>query len=915
MPEPGGFFAGSIYGKLVLDTSGFNAALGAVDKSLHTAGAKVAKFGQSMVDAGKKMAGVGRNMTMWVTVPLAAVGGAALKLGMNAVESENLFEVSMGNMASSARAWSVELRKQFGLNEYEVRRNVGTFNVMLGSLGLNEKAAYGMAKGLTQLTYDMSSFYNLRPEEAFEKLQAGISGEIEPLKRLGIVVNETTTKNWALKNGLIAQGQEMTEQQKVVARYNVIMEQTGKAQGDLARTIESPANQLKILKQQAQMMGIELGQRLIPVMRTVMDVVEKGLKWWDGLSDKNKDLIIKFGLVAAAAGPVIGAAGKLLQIFGGLTKGIGMAIGGIGKLAGALNLGLVAWGAAAAAIGYYIIKLHEKGQAEEYAAQAEARAAKRLGEYQDKLYGIVSAVGVSKEKWAELTAKYGDNANALRKAILAGEAGTEAQKALADHTAKTTKESEKATTQTDAYNLSLSDLASGLSTTTEKQKTFSEYLKDAGVKSLADESAEVVKLYGYLDQLNKLHDSGKMSNEAYSKGVQQIASDLEDLGQKTNIVLPPARDFNDLIKQAVAPTEDMAHAIEYSAEVIQWWADRLGVSTTELKMYIYEVARLQAALMGIQLPSIDWSQFTGGARTATEQTHDYLAGLWNDTARGFGEAVTGILFEGNSLKEGWNGILGSMKSALSNAVGEMLTTWISGFIKKAIAGGADLLSGVKQTLGGIASNVGGIASGLGTSLATGIGAAVGTFLGSLLGKVFGGGPSGHQQQQQINDIKDSRNFLADIKNWFFSAGSGFGGAAYEFVTGHLGDWLTWIKDSQDLTRTVLHNDLAAVNKSIQGISGAQHGAVARGTGLVMVHGTPSRPEYIIPAPDLQKMVSGLRTDRGGKPSVVNVKNEVNVPGQIITDRDYVRGRLLPEIIAALRSAISRPELQAALGIK
>jgi hypothetical protein len=110
--------------------------------------------------------------------------GAVTKAAMAAEESENLFRVSMGDSAAATKAWSQTMSQALGLNQYEVRRNVATFNVMFESMGTGAEKANAMAKGLTQLAYDMASFYNLRPEEAFQKLQAGITGEVEPLKRL-----------------------------------------------------------------------------------------------------------------------------------------------------------------------------------------------------------------------------------------------------------------------------------------------------------------------------------------------------------------------------------------------------------------------------------------------------------------------------------------------------------------------------------------------------------------------------------------------------------------------------------------------------------------------------------------------------------------------------------------------------------
>ncbi|MFA5389777.1 MAG: phage tail tape measure protein, partial [Candidatus Omnitrophota bacterium] len=325
------------------------------------------------IKAGKSMVDVGKTLTTAITLPIIAIGAATGKMAMEAIESENLFEVSMGDMAGAARKWSEDLRANLGLNEYEVRKNVATFNVMFDSMGMGTKASYDMATGLTQLSYDMSSFYNLKPEEAFQKLQAGISGEVEPLKRLGIVVNETTVKTYALKNGIAKQGQELNEQQKILARYGVIMEATKKAQGDLARTIDSPTNQLRIMKQEAQQLGIEFGMSLIPIIQqaiiAIKPMVETIKGWVQGfknLSPETQQMIIKIALFAAAIGPAIMIVGKISGGFGTLVKGIGGAIGVFGKFAAVLGLSspvlllIIAVVAALAAAAYLLIKNWDK---------------------------------------------------------------------------------------------------------------------------------------------------------------------------------------------------------------------------------------------------------------------------------------------------------------------------------------------------------------------------------------------------------------------------------------------------------------------------------------------------------------------------------------------------------------------------
>lgn len=288
----------------------------------------------TMSRVGQAMTAIGAKMTMAITLPVLAVGGSFTKMAMEAVESENLFTESMGSMANKARAWSEELSKSLGLNAYNVRKTVGTYNVMLASMGLSEQAAYDMATSLTKLSYDMASFYNLSNEDAMAKLQSGISGEVEPLKRLGIVVNDAMVKTYALNNGLIKQGQEMTDAQKVIARYMTIMEMTKKAQGDLARTLDSPSNQLRMLKERMSMLGIEIGQKLIPIMQRLMSFANGLLDDWNNLNPATQDAILVVIGITAAIGPLILVVGALTTALAFLAANPVVAvIGGLAALA------------------------------------------------------------------------------------------------------------------------------------------------------------------------------------------------------------------------------------------------------------------------------------------------------------------------------------------------------------------------------------------------------------------------------------------------------------------------------------------------------------------------------------------------------------------------------------------------------
>lgn len=250
-------------------TSELESKLRSVTSSLD----KTAKEAKSKTSA---ISGVFKKLALTIAaLGIGKIIKESISVGMDMVESESLFEVSMKNMADAARKWSEELQSTLGLNAVEVRKNVGVFYNMTTSMGIVSDKAYDLSTGLTELAYDMASFYNISAEEAFSKLQAGITGETEPLKRLGILIDEETVKRYAYAEGIAAEGAELTNEQKVLARYRAILAQTSNAQGDLSRTLNSPANQLRMLTTQLTVFKQNLGTALMPIVQTLLPVLNK----------------------------------------------------------------------------------------------------------------------------------------------------------------------------------------------------------------------------------------------------------------------------------------------------------------------------------------------------------------------------------------------------------------------------------------------------------------------------------------------------------------------------------------------------------------------------------------------------------------------------------------------------------------
>lgn len=185
-------------------------------------------------------------------------------------ENMNLFTVAMGEYAESALEYEETVSEVLGIDLSDWIRNQGVFNTLLTGFGDTADRAALMSKNLTQLGYDLSSFFNISVEDSMQKLQSGISGELEPLRRLGYDLSQARLEAVALSLGIDKSVSSMTQAEKAELRYYAIMTQVTTAQGDLARTLEAPANQLRILKAQVEMAGRAIGNIFIPALNAIL---------------------------------------------------------------------------------------------------------------------------------------------------------------------------------------------------------------------------------------------------------------------------------------------------------------------------------------------------------------------------------------------------------------------------------------------------------------------------------------------------------------------------------------------------------------------------------------------------------------------------------------------------------------------
>ena len=186
------------------------------------------------------------------------------------IENINLFTASMGKFAEEAKSYAETVGEVMGIDPGQFMRYQGVFMTITKGFGVVEDKAYLMSKNLTQLGYDLSSFFNISFEDSMQKLQSGISGELEPLRRLGFDLSVARLQQEAWNLGIEKSVNAMTQAEKSQLRYYAIMTQVTVAQGDMARTLNAPANQLRILSAQVTQCARAFGNIFIPVLNTVL---------------------------------------------------------------------------------------------------------------------------------------------------------------------------------------------------------------------------------------------------------------------------------------------------------------------------------------------------------------------------------------------------------------------------------------------------------------------------------------------------------------------------------------------------------------------------------------------------------------------------------------------------------------------
>ena len=220
----------------------------------------------TMLRSGAALAGVGLSAGVAVAGLKAAIGAAS-----SLAEAQSKVNVVFGESADVISDFAKTTATAIGLSERATLMAAGAFGNMFNTIGLARAESAAMSNTMVQLAADMASFNDEDPSQMLLRLRSGLAGEAEPLRRFGVLLSAARVEQAALALGISDGTRKLTEQEKVMARYAVILQDTSVQQGDFARTSEGLANKSRILSAKVDELAVAIGKRLVPATITLVD--------------------------------------------------------------------------------------------------------------------------------------------------------------------------------------------------------------------------------------------------------------------------------------------------------------------------------------------------------------------------------------------------------------------------------------------------------------------------------------------------------------------------------------------------------------------------------------------------------------------------------------------------------------------
>lgn len=274
--------------------------------------------GNSFKNIGTKVTAAGHAMTTFVSVPIAAALGYSIKQASDLNETVSKTKVVFKNSSDSVLKWSDNTLTSIGLAKGTALDMASVLGDMGTSMGLSTKESAKMSTSIVDLTGDMASFKNMKPEEIHTALTGIYTGETEALKSLGIVMTETNLKEYAKQQGIKKSISDMTQAEKVQLRYSYVMAMSKNSIGDFQNTQSSAANQMRIFTESIKEVAAQIGVILLPYFTAAVTKLNALVTWFRGLSPAIQGVVVKIALVVAVIGPLLIVLGTVITAIGAI---------------------------------------------------------------------------------------------------------------------------------------------------------------------------------------------------------------------------------------------------------------------------------------------------------------------------------------------------------------------------------------------------------------------------------------------------------------------------------------------------------------------------------------------------------------------------------------------------------------------
>lgn len=333
---------GSLLIKLGLETAEFQQGSTIAEREMR-------KISRNYRRMASDLRSIGTKMSLAITAPLVAFGVSAGKAASDAAELQSAYDQTFGQLSRTMTNWARTTGDAMGRSTQELQKAANTFGIFFNQAAPTREEAAKLSRTFSVLAQDLSSFFNVSPDEALQKLRSGLSGESEPLRDFGVFLDAATVSQEALRLGLAKTTKEITEQDKILARASLILRDTTNAQGDVARTADGTANRVRAARAAFEELQVTVGTKLLPAVTPLIIGLTDLLNAFSALPEGVQSTVVGLAAVSAAIGPVVYLAGPLVSLIGKIRLGMFAAGGAATGLRAALlalapTLGVVAGG-------------------------------------------------------------------------------------------------------------------------------------------------------------------------------------------------------------------------------------------------------------------------------------------------------------------------------------------------------------------------------------------------------------------------------------------------------------------------------------------------------------------------------------------------------------------------------------------